>query len=204
MSPSSTSTASAAPPAASAPATAPQAMATATPPALVAPVPPAAQTTTAQSAASANAMREFGLGNGQTRIVIHAVGDSWVLVHDKDNHAIFTRQLHAGDNYHVPNLDGLIMRTGSANSLAVTVDGHTAPALHGGVQSNILLDADRLMAGTAIGRPVAVRVPIQTPAVPVTTSGAPPSAAVETAPLAEPPPSPAGDPADEPQVEHPE
>jgi cytoskeleton protein RodZ len=163
-----------------------------------APAPPVPATATARplaagEAAPAGAQAEkpriFGLANGPTRIVVHAVTDSWIQVHDKDNKAIFTRQLHAGDIYHVPDLPGLVMRTGSASGLAITVDSRAAPALRGSVQSNILLDPDRLLAGTAIVRAAAVRTPA-------------PPAPVLAAPAPEPAPS--TDPADEPAVEHPE
>jgi hypothetical protein len=79
------------------------------------------------------------------------------------------------------------MRTGSASGLAITVDGRAAPALRGGVQSNILLDPDRLLAGTAIVRGAGVRTPV------------PPAPAPEPVP-----PAPSTDPADESAVEHPE
>jgi cytoskeleton protein RodZ len=158
----------------------PPAVATARPPEAAPPAP----------AVSAEKPRVFGLANGQTRIVIHAVADSWIQIHDKDGNAIFTRQLHAGDVYHVPDLPDLSMRTGSASGLQVTVDGRAAPALRGSVQSHILLDPDRLLAGTAVTR-AAAHPPVPAPAAPV------------PAPVVAPPPPASADPAEEP-VEHPE
>jgi cytoskeleton protein RodZ len=169
-----------APPAPIQPAPAPPVPATAT-------ARPLAASEAAPAGAPAEKSRIFGLANGPTRIVVHAVTDSWIQIHDGDNKAIFTRQLHAGDIYHVPDLPGLSMRTGSASGLAITVDGRAAPALRGGVQSNILLDPDRLLAGTAIVRGAGVRTPV------------PPAPAPEPVP-----PAPSTDPADEPAVEHPE
>ena len=148
----------------------------------------------ALAAAQTETPRVFGRANGPARIVVNAVTDSWIQVHDKDNKAIFTRQLHAGDIYHVPDLPGLVMRTGSASGLAVTVDGRAAPALRGSVQSNILLDPDRLLAGTAIVRAAAVRAPAPAPAAPAPTA----EPAAVTAPAR------STEPADEPAVEHPE
>ena len=178
-------------PAPPAPAMSPSASTPAAPPmpATAATARPATTTETAP-AVQPEKPKIYGLANGQTRIVIRALADSWIQVRDKDNLAIFTRQLHTGDSYHVPDLPSLSMRTGSATGLAVIVDGRTAPALRGGVQSNILLDADRLLAGTAIMRAAALHAPPPAPAAP------PPAPAAE--------PSPSADPADEPAPEHPE
>jgi cytoskeleton protein RodZ len=92
----------------------------------------------------------YGLANGDTRIVIHALMDSWIQVRDKDHRPIFTRQLHAGDSYRVPDQPGLSMRTGKGVGLAITVDGRQTPPIGGAVRPNVLLDPDRLLAGTAV------------------------------------------------------
>ena len=94
--------------------------------------------------------RVYGLANGETRIVIRAVSDSWIQVRDKDRKPIFTRQLQTGDTYRVPNEPGLTMKTGKAVGLAITVDGRQAPPLGGAVRPNVVLDPDRLLAGTAV------------------------------------------------------
>lgn len=93
----------------------------------------------------------YGLANGNTRILIRALSDSWIQIRDKDHKPIFTRQLHAGDTYHVPDGPGLTMKTGKGVGLAITVDGRQAPPIGGAVRSNISLDPDRLLAGTALG-----------------------------------------------------
>jgi len=92
----------------------------------------------------------YGLANGETRIVIRAVSDSWIQVRDRDRVPIFTRQLHAGDIYHVPDRPGLSMRTGHGAALEIAVDGQTVPAIGGAVRPNIVLDPNRLLAGTAV------------------------------------------------------
>lgn len=92
----------------------------------------------------------YGLANGDTRIVIHALSDSWIQIRDKDHRPIFTRQLHAGDSYRVPDQPGLSMRTGKGIGLAITVDGRQTPPIGGAVRPNVLLDPDRLLAGTAV------------------------------------------------------
>jgi len=58
------------------------------------------------------------------------------------------RTLHAGDSYRVPDRPGLVLRTGNATGLEVSVDGKVAPAL-GGTVRNVALDPARLLAGTA-------------------------------------------------------
>jgi cytoskeleton protein RodZ len=92
----------------------------------------------------------YGLANGETRIVISAIKDSWIQVRDKDQKPLFTRELHAGDVYHVPNGPGLTMKTGMGSGLVITVDGRQAPAIGGAVRPEVLLDPDRLLAGTAV------------------------------------------------------
>jgi cytoskeleton protein RodZ len=118
------------------------------------PVPPAPQAAALPPTAGATPVPDephvYGLANGDTRILIHATGDSWVQIRDKDHKPIFTRELHAGDTYHVPNEPGLTMKTGMGVGLVISVDGHQAPAIGGTVRSNVLLDPDRLMAGTAV------------------------------------------------------
>ncbi|HZB92980.1 MAG TPA: DUF4115 domain-containing protein, partial [Stellaceae bacterium] len=121
------------------------------------PVPPASQTAAlpgAPAAPAAAAAPEpahvYGLANGNTRILISATSDSWIQIRDKDHKPIFTRELHAGDVYHVPNEPGLTMRTGKGAGLVVTVDGRQAPAIGGAVRPNVILDPDRLLAGTAV------------------------------------------------------
>jgi hypothetical protein len=92
----------------------------------------------------------YGLANGDTRIIIRAVSDSWVQIRDKEHKPIFTRQLHTGDLYHVPDEPGLTMKTGKGAGLAITVDGRQTPPIGGAVRPNVVLDPDRLLAGTAV------------------------------------------------------
>jgi cytoskeleton protein RodZ len=115
--------------------------------------------------------RIYGVANGRTRIVLRAVSDSWIQVRDANNVAIFSRQLHAGDSYRVPDQPGLTMHTGVPNALTATVDGRAVPNFRGGVKTNILLEPVRLVAGTAM-----VSTPAVTPAAsPAPTPAAPPA-----------------------------
>jgi cytoskeleton protein RodZ len=114
--------------------------------------------------------RIYGVANGRTRIVLRAVAESWIQVRDANNAAIFSRQLHAGDSYRVPDQPGLFMHTGVPNALTATIDGQPAPNFRGGVKVNILLEPDRLMAGTAMvsPAPVVIMAPVPTPVAPST------------------------------------
>jgi len=63
---------------------------------------------------------------------------------------VFSRVLKAGETYRVPRA-GLLLRTGNAGALAVTVDGKPAPAIGGvgAMRRNVALDPEALLAGTA-------------------------------------------------------
>jgi cytoskeleton protein RodZ len=94
--------------------------------------------------------RVFGLTNGAVRIVIKATADSWVQLRESDQTAIWTRVLKQGESYRVPDRPGMILRTGNAGSLEITVDGRpVAPIGPAGKTRNAALDPERLIAGTA-------------------------------------------------------
>src|SRR6185437_8642796 len=138
--------AAAAPAASSVPPTNP-----ASPAAASAPVPaPSTPASAASAAPGADQSHVYGLANGDTHILIRAISDSWIQVRDKDQHPIFTRELHAGDLYHVPDEAGLSMKTGKGVGLVITVDGKQTPPIGGAVRDNVVLDPARLLAGTAV------------------------------------------------------
>jgi cytoskeleton protein RodZ len=93
----------------------------------------------------------YGLANGETRILVRALSDSWIQVRDRDHVPIFTRQLHTGDVYRVPDRPGLSMRTGHGAGLEILVDGRAVPPIGGAVRPNVVLDPNRLLAGNAVG-----------------------------------------------------
>ncbi len=107
--------------------------------------PPAA----ASANASGDATHDFGLTGLPVRIVIHAKGESWLQVRDRDQNLLFQRLMKPDDVYRVPDRPGLSFMTGNAAALDITVDGNPAPPLTGTVKHEILLDPARLMAGTA-------------------------------------------------------
>lgn len=94
--------------------------------------------------------RIYGEGNVGSRITLRAEGDSWIQVRAADETLLLTRTLKAGDMYRVPNLPGLRLMTGNAGALEILVDGQKTPSLGalGVVRRNILLDPERLKAGS--------------------------------------------------------
>jgi len=114
--------------------------------------PPAAtQVARADPAPPVDAVQGRTGGESEGRIVIRSTADSWVQVRDQAGQVVFMRILRAGDSYTVPNQPGLMLSTGNAGVLSVSVDGKAAPAIGriGFVRRDVMLDADRLLAGTA-------------------------------------------------------
>ena len=96
----------------------------------------------------------LGAENGNSRIVVRAVFDSYVLIRDADDKLLLTKVLRRGDSYRVPDQSGLTMLTGNAGGLQIEVDGQQAPAVGavGAIVRNISLDPQRLQSGTAVNR----------------------------------------------------
>lgn len=116
------------------------------------PTPPvAAMPTTAAPAAALSAQGDAGV----SRILLRAREENWVQVRDGANAPVMTRVLKPGDTLKVPDRSGLTLMTGNAGGLEILVDGEAVPSLGaiGQVRRNVALDAEKLKAGTAIGRP---------------------------------------------------
>ena len=92
---------------------------------------------------------------GAGRILLRAREENWVQVRDGANAPVMTRILKPGDILKVPDRNGLTLMTGNAGGLDILVDGEAVPSLGalGQVRRNVALDADKLKAGTALGRP---------------------------------------------------
>ncbi len=92
---------------------------------------------------------------GAGRILLRAREENWVQVRDGANAPVMTRILKPGDVLKVPDRNGLTLMTGNAGGLDILVDGEAVPSLGaiGQVRRNVALDADKLKAGTALGRP---------------------------------------------------
>jgi cytoskeleton protein RodZ len=126
--------------------------------------PPATQPTVAQPAqtaalpsvpavsAPADPSHTFGVTNGPARIVIRATGTAWIQIRDSQENQIFTRVMRVGDVYRVPDKPGLLLRTGNAGGIEVSVDGKTAPSLGtvGVIRHTVVLDPQKLLAGSAV------------------------------------------------------
>jgi cytoskeleton protein RodZ len=92
-------------------------------------------------------------GDPAREIVLKANVDSWIQIRDTmENKLVLTRLLRKGEQYTVPAREGLTLVTGNAGGLDVTVGGDSTPSLGpiGVVRRNIMLDPERLRAGTAI------------------------------------------------------
>jgi cytoskeleton protein RodZ len=107
---------------------APQQTATATPnppgTATTLPAPPplapnAATTATTNAAAPATAAAT----PAAAQKTIEATGDSWVQVQDSKGSILFSKTLHAGDSWPVPDLPGLIMTAGNAGNTVIADNG---------------------------------------------------------------------------------
>lgn len=96
----------------------------------------------------------FGVpNNGPARIVIRATGTSWIEIRDAQENQIFNRVMRAGEVYRVPEKPSLLfLGTGNAGGLEVSVDGKPVPALgaYGVIRHHIVLDPQKLQAGTAV------------------------------------------------------
>jgi cytoskeleton protein RodZ len=90
-----------------------------------------------------------------TRIVLIARADAWVELRDSSGAPIYSRVMRKDDRYEVPDRPGLLMMTGNAGGIDIVVDGRVTPSLGsaGSVKRNIVMDPERLLAGTAVPPP---------------------------------------------------
>lgn len=95
--------------------------------------------------------REYGQANADSTITLRALEESWVQVTGRNNELLLTRILRPGDVYHVPNRSGLMLMTGNAGGIEILVGDKLAPSLGeiGKVRRQVLLDPEKLLAGTA-------------------------------------------------------
>jgi len=96
--------------------------------------------------------RTYGVINQEARVVIGARADSWVQVLDGNQNVLLTRMLRPGDRYLVPNRNDLVMLTGNAGGLIISVDGDPVPRIgsDGAILHNVRLDVELLRAGRAV------------------------------------------------------
>jgi cytoskeleton protein RodZ len=86
---------------------------------------------------------------GGVRIVVRATADSYVAVRTGENEPLFSQLMRRGDSYEVPSGADLVLETGNAGGLQITIGGKRAPSLGpiGEIRRNIPLDAEKLMRG---------------------------------------------------------
>ena len=110
---------------------------------------------TTAPAAPETAANTSGEATGTSGIVIRANSSSWVEIRNPANGSIvYTGLMNAGSVYNVPDINGLILDTGNAGALKITVNGEAVPEIGGvgAVRKNVTLDPARLKAGTASSR----------------------------------------------------
>jgi cytoskeleton protein RodZ len=82
--------------------------------------------------------------------VIQATADSWVEVKDASGNILFSRLMHAGDSWPVPDMPGLTMTAGNAAGTDIADNGTAGPPLGGAgtVVHNYVLTAPSAAAAT--------------------------------------------------------
>jgi len=116
---------------------------------------PAAEASETTSTPAVTEVASTPAETAEARIVLTAISDSWVEVREQGTDAwIWGKLLRTGESYAVPDRPDLKLKTGNAGGLTITVDGDSAPAVgaSGEVVRNVLLDPERLKAGTAVFR----------------------------------------------------
>ncbi len=108
--------------------------------------------TAANAVSTAYVPQTYGAGNTDARVIIRARTDSWVQVRGPDGELLLTRVMRPGDRFLAPDRPNLTMITGNAGALDILVDGNLLAPIgpEGEVLRNVLLDVDRLLAGTAV------------------------------------------------------
>lgn len=115
-------------------------------------IPAAPEATQIAALANEPPPQVYGADNDDARIVLRAKQDSWVQIRDEADELLLTRVLRRGDEYRVPNREGLTLRTGNAGGIVILVDGAPQPPIGpvGSVRGNVELDPERLLGGGTI------------------------------------------------------
>ncbi len=67
--------------------------------------------------------REFGAGNGESRLTLKAKAPVWVRIEDAQGNVVMTQMLMKGDTYRVPNREGLVVIARDGGLLSYVIDG---------------------------------------------------------------------------------
>jgi len=77
----------------------------------------------AQDVAITKEGREFGTGNGESRLTLKAKAPVWVRIEDSHGNVVMTQMLMKGDTYRVPNREGLVVIARDGGLLSYIIDG---------------------------------------------------------------------------------
>lgn len=108
---------------------------------------PAAPPITAAAQAPAPSQAAAALGSQPVTMPgesIRAIANSWVEVKDASGNVVFSRLMHAGQSWPVPDLPGLTMTTGNAGGTEIVANGTATPPLgaDGAVLHHYILTPD--------------------------------------------------------------
>jgi cytoskeleton protein RodZ len=67
--------------------------------------------------------REFGSGNGESRLTLKAKAPVWVRIEDSHGNVVMTQMLMKGDTYRVPDRPGLVVIARDGGLLSYMIDG---------------------------------------------------------------------------------
>jgi cytoskeleton protein RodZ len=93
-------------------------------------------------------------GAADSRIVLRASADAWILLKDRGGAVLLNRVLKAGETWSVPPRPDLLLTTGNAGGTEILVDGVLVPALggSGGVRRDLPLDPQGFKDGLKDGK----------------------------------------------------
>ncbi len=87
--------------------------------------------------------------DSQQGLLIRASVDSWIQVRQRGGQVLFSRILHAGESWPVPDTSNLLLTTGNAGGTVLVLDGTQGAPLGGMgvVRRDLPLDPDAIRAG---------------------------------------------------------
>jgi cytoskeleton protein RodZ len=88
-------------------------------------------------------------GANDSRIVLHATADAWLLLKDRSGSVLLNRVLKAGESWSVPPRSDLLLTTGNAGGTQILVDGVPTPSIGGSgvVRRDMPLDPQAVKDG---------------------------------------------------------
>lgn len=108
--------------------------------------------TAVQRSQSRSTLKKMPAISGSTntiRIVVRAMADSFIAVRTKNNVALFSQMMRPGDRYVVPSGADLVLDTGNAGGLQISINEKVVPTLgsNGQIRRDIPLNAEKLLHG---------------------------------------------------------